>query len=97
MKNIKSIIALVLVFLMVITLFSGFILTGFSAKASSVDSMQSELDRLAEKKEKLEKELSAISEKKEKDNKQIKTGLKSSVFIFWLLKILFYVLLSEGR
>ena len=67
MKRIYSIIALAIVFVMILSLFSGFIISGFNANAASVDSMQDELDQLAKEKEKLEKELNIISDKKEKE------------------------------
>lgn len=67
MKRLCSIIALILVFLMAISMFSGIIFSSFSASASEVDSMQQQLDELAKKKEKLEKELTVIADKKEKE------------------------------
>ncbi len=67
MKRFYSIVALIIVILMVISLFSGIVITTFNANASSVSSMQKELDDLAKEKEKLEKELNVISEKKEEE------------------------------
>lgn len=60
-------IALVIVVIMVISMISGFIISGVSANAQSVESMQQELDELAKKKEELERQLNVISEKKEKE------------------------------
>ena len=67
MKKICSFIALIIVLLMMLSMFSGIIFSSFSASASGVDSMQKELDEIAKKKEKLEKELSVIADKKEKE------------------------------
>ncbi len=67
MKKIHSILALIIIVLMIISMFSGIFISSFSADASSVDSMQQQLDDLAKQKEKLEKELNVISEKKEKE------------------------------
>lgn len=68
MKKIYSLIALIIVFLMVISMFSGIIISSISASAASeVDSMQKELDEIAKKKEQLEKELTVIADKKEKE------------------------------
>lgn len=67
MKRIISIIALILVFLMLLTMFSGLFINGFTASATTVDSVQEELDEIAKKKEKLEKELAVIADKKEKE------------------------------
>lgn len=67
MKKIYSIIALVLVILMVLSLISGLFVSSFNAEASSISSMQNELDEIAKQKEKLEKELDVITEKKEEE------------------------------
>lgn len=67
MKRVYSIVALIIVLLMLFSMVSGFIYVGISADASSVDSMQKELDNISKQKEKLEKELNVISEKKEKE------------------------------
>lgn len=67
MKRVYSIIALILVILMVLSLISGLFVSSFNAEASSISSMQSELDEIAKQKEKLEKELNVISEKKEEE------------------------------
>ncbi len=60
-------IALTIVALMVVSMISGFIISGVNANAKSVDSMQKELDELAKQKEELERQLNVISEKKEKE------------------------------
>ena len=69
MKKTFRIIALALVILMVVSLVSGFVLDGIFSKANaaSVESMQSELDELAKKKEELERELAVIKDKKEQE------------------------------
>ncbi len=67
MKKVFRIVALIIVILMAVSLVSGIILSGASANAKSVDSMQKELDELAKKKEQLERELAVISEKKEQE------------------------------
>ena len=71
MKKVYSVIAIIIIALMVLGLFSGIILAGTTANAEgSVDSMQRQLDELAQKKEKLENELNVISEKKETELKK---------------------------
>ncbi len=68
MKKVYSVIALILVAIMVISLFSGIILSSFSVNAAgSVSQMQQELDEIAKRKEALENELNIISEKKEEE------------------------------
>lgn len=67
MNNKFRLIALVIIVLMVVSMISGFIFTGVSSYAQSVESMQKELDELAKKKEQLERELNVIAEKKEKE------------------------------
>ena len=67
MKRIFSIIALILVLLMLLTTISGVFISAFSTSAATVDSVQSELDAIAKKREQLEKELAVINDKKEKE------------------------------
>ena len=69
MKNSFRIIALILVVLMIVSLVSGFVISGVmaEAKATSVENLQSELDELAKKKEELERELAVIKDKKEQE------------------------------
>ena len=67
MKNVFRIVALIIIILMAVSMLSGIILSGATANAKSVDSMQKELDELAKKKEQLERELAVISEKKEQE------------------------------
>lgn len=67
MKRFYSILALVILIIMIISIFSGIILGNVNASASSVSDMQKELEELAKEKEKLEKELGVIADKKEEE------------------------------
>lgn len=67
MKRVYSIIALIIVILMLLSMFSGFIFSSVGANASSVDSMQQELDGVSKEKDRLEKELTVIEDKKDKE------------------------------
>jgi len=67
MKKVFRIVAFLIVALMAVSMVSGILLSGTSANAKSVESMQKELDELAKKKEQLERDLAVISEKKEQE------------------------------
>ena len=64
MKRWSSVIALIMVILLILGMFTTIIFS-FNANAASVSEMQSELDNIVAKREKLEKELEEIKNKKD--------------------------------